>query len=300
MLTVLARILQKYQIEMGPGCNPKILEGGTLLIEGLELVFRPLHLMRIAHPATDMVLLTDEVLPLISFEEVQRHNEEGDVWMVIAGKVYDFTDFTKGKDGGHPGGKGVLLAWAGSDATAEWDFIGHSAFAQRIRDKYCIGTLDMSSEAARIRSALTKEKVKRAKVAVEGSTRKSVQSDTGGWAIATRVEQKRQSQLPVREPAVKEFTLEQVGKHNREDDCWIAIDGRVFNVTAFMLKHPGGKGSLMSVAGKDATAKFHGLHEAEILEQHAPELCVGVLRASRNATSLLLTAQSASSSKCKL
>ena len=46
---------------MGPGCNPKILEGGTLLIEGLELVFRPLHLMRIAHPATDMVLLTDEV-----------------------------------------------------------------------------------------------------------------------------------------------------------------------------------------------------------------------------------------------
>ena len=74
------------------------------------------------------------MLPLISFEEVQRHNEEGDVWMVIAGKacdhslspehygtalqsstllicvweVYDFTDFTKGKDGGHPGGKGDI------------------------------------------------------------------------------------------------------------------------------------------------------------------------------------------------
>ncbi|OLN84433.1 Cytochrome b2, mitochondrial 8 [Colletotrichum chlorophyti] len=47
-------------------------------------------------------------------EEVSRHNRLQDLWLVIDGAVYDFTDFVRE----HPGGIAVILKCAGRDATA--------------------------------------------------------------------------------------------------------------------------------------------------------------------------------------
>lgn len=33
----------------------------------------------------------------------------------------------------------------------------------------------------------------------------------------------------------------ELAKHNKPDDCWIALRGRVYNVTRYMDFHPGGK-----------------------------------------------------------
>lgn len=38
----------------------------------------------------------------------------------------------------------------------------------------------------------------------------------------------------------KEFTLEEVAKHNKKDDLWIAVKGVVMNVTDWVEEHPGG------------------------------------------------------------
>ncbi|KAG6834998.1 hypothetical protein H0H93_005701, partial [Arthromyces matolae] len=66
---------------------------------------------------------------------------------------------------------------------------------------------------------------------------------------------------------LKEFSLEEVQKHNTEGDLWIVIDSKVYDVSKFANLHPGGPNVLFaeSVAGKDATQVFFGLHRQEVL-----------------------------------
>ncbi|XP_036282422.1 fatty acid desaturase 2-like protein FADS2B isoform X8 [Pipistrellus kuhlii] len=52
-------------------------------------------------------------LNLYSWQEIQRHNQEADQWLVINRKVYDVTSWADR----HPGGHRVLHHYAGEDAT---------------------------------------------------------------------------------------------------------------------------------------------------------------------------------------
>jgi cytochrome b involved in lipid metabolism len=37
----------------------------------------------------------------------------------------------------------------------------------------------------------------------------------------------------------KTYTVEELLKHTTEEDCWLAIHGKVYNVTDFLDEHPG-------------------------------------------------------------
>jgi len=57
-------------------------------------------------------------------------------------------------------------------------------------------------------------------------------------------------------------------QHNKRDDIWMALYGKVYNVTAYMPYHPGGEKELMRVAGRDGTKLFaatHGWVNAEFM-----------------------------------
>jgi cytochrome b involved in lipid metabolism len=54
----------------------------------------------------------------------------------------------------------------------------------------------------------------------------------------------------------KSYTLDEVAKHNSESDCWLAIEGKVYDVTEFVGRHPGGK-AILNGCGKDATTLFN-------------------------------------------
>ncbi|OSX60485.1 hypothetical protein POSPLADRAFT_1183028 [Postia placenta MAD-698-R-SB12] len=66
---------------------------------------------------------------------------------------------------------------------------------------------------------------------------------------------------------MKSLTFDEVSKHNKEGDVWIVIDSKVYNISKFANMHPGGTGILYaeSIAGKDATQAFFGLHRHEVL-----------------------------------
>jgi cytochrome b involved in lipid metabolism len=53
----------------------------------------------------------------------------------------------------------------------------------------------------------------------------------------------------------KGIVMEEVIKHDNKNDCWLLIDGKVYDVTEFIGSHPGGK-AILEGCGKDATELF--------------------------------------------
>ncbi|GJD11441.1 Cytochrome b5 reductase 4 [Galdieria sulphuraria] len=54
--------------------------------------------------------------------------------------------------------------------------------------------------------------------------------------------------------------MEQVKQHNRKDDAWLVLRGKVYDVTEYIPFHPGGEAEICRAIGKDATKLFLAKH----------------------------------------
>ncbi|CEP15271.1 hypothetical protein [Parasitella parasitica] len=81
---------------------------------------------------------------------------------------------------------------------------------------------------------------------------------------------------------MKTYTFEQVQAHNKPNDCWIVIEGKVFDVTNFLSEHPGGKKVLAKMAGKDASKSFKMFHNDSIMQRVGLPMQIGIIGAAKD------------------
>ncbi|KAB5513293.1 hypothetical protein GE09DRAFT_1267342 [Coniochaeta sp. 2T2.1] len=84
-----------------------------------------------------------------------------------------------------------------------------------------------------------------------------------GWmkpSVGNEIEKiKREARTPH-----KQFTREEIEKHDSENDCWIVVDGKVYDATSVLSWHPGGKSAIMNHAGQvhqETTDDFSSIHD---------------------------------------
>lgn len=58
----------------------------------------------------------------------------------------------------------------------------------------------------------------------------------------------------------KYITNEDLKKHNKSGDLWIAIQGKVYNVSDWIKTHPGGDTVILNLVGQDVTDAFIAFH----------------------------------------
>jgi len=98
-----------------------------------------------------------------------------------------------------------------------------------------------------------------------------------GGAVAASLLRGMLSRAPASSGSLA-ISAEQVGGHSKEGDCWVILNGKVYDVTAFLPDHPGGKKAILAYAGKDASEEFNALHNPNVLVKYLPkEACLGVV-----------------------
>jgi cytochrome b5 len=69
-------------------------------------------------------------------------------------------------------------------------------------------------------------------------------------------------------PKGKTFTAAEIAKHNTEEDCWLQINGKVYNVTKYLDEHPGGPEIMLDNSGREAGEEFDDIgHSDDAMEQ---------------------------------
>ena len=63
------------------------------------------------------------------------------------------------------------------------------------------------------------------------------------------------------------ISLEELAVHNSEADCWMAIEGKVYNLSDYLPKHPTPASMLVPWCGKEAT---EGMRTKGYGRDHSP------------------------------
>ena len=64
----------------------------------------------------------------------------------------------------------------------------------------------------------------------------------------------------IKNEASTTITLADISTHNSKDSCWSTIEGKVYDLTSFIGKHPGGADAILAICGKDGSELFDGQH----------------------------------------
>lgn len=165
----------------------------------------------------------------LSLVEIAKHNTAADCWTIVGNSVYNVTNWIDV----HPGGRSVILAMCGVDATAAFTVkhgsVGHPADS------------------------------------LSGFFMGAVGSVTGNTAPAPAPSVAPQPVPTVTPPAPsgpgmngETLTVAIVGAHATAANCWTIINGNVYDLTNWVNNHPGGSSVISAICGHDGSTAFNG------------------------------------------
>jgi predicted heme/steroid binding protein len=66
------------------------------------------------------------------------------------------------------------------------------------------------------------------------------------------------------------FTTAEVAGHNTAGNCWMIVNGKVYNLTGFPSLHSGGSSAIVSRCGTDGSTTFNAMHGSGTLSALTP------------------------------
>lgn len=63
--------------------------------------------------------------------------------------------------------------------------------------------------------------------------------------------------------ATVQLTASEVSKHDSATDCWSIVQGKVYDLTSFVSRHPGGQGEIKDICGRDGSSSFLSKHSGD-------------------------------------
>lgn len=75
----------------------------------------------------------------------------------------------------------------------------------------------------------------------------------------------------------KLYDKKEAAEHNKRDDCWVVIHGKVYDVTDYLDEHPGGDDILLKATGIDASEEFDDAGHSKDAIKLMEEFCIGEL-----------------------
>ncbi|KAI9598965.1 cytochrome b5 [Syncephalis fuscata] len=73
------------------------------------------------------------------------------------------------------------------------------------------------------------------------------------------------------------ITLQEISKHNNKKNLWVALHGKVYDISNFVEEHPGGEEVLLEQAGLDCTEAFEDVGHSEEAREMLEKYFVGEL-----------------------
>lgn len=58
-------------------------------------------------------------------------------------------------------------------------------------------------------------------------------------------------------PIEERNPFSEVAKHSQQSDCWMIIEGHIYNISSYFGSHPGGDAVLEKYCGQDASVAFN-------------------------------------------
>ncbi|GAC1465877.1 MAG: bifunctional P-450/NADPH--P450 reductase [Chloroflexota bacterium] len=181
-------------------------------------------------------------LPQYDWEEILKHDKSGDFWIVFRDGIYDVSEWMYR----HPGGAEILIDAWGHDVTDLFESIGHTSEACLLTEAFKVGVLKPGSKPPI-------EVGQPIMTVPEGQKVRGPGAHQAGPKLRP---------LPAPENApddtreLPEYDWDEIVRHDKPGDYWVAMWGGVYDVSEWIYHHPGGAEVLIGTYGHDASSVF--------------------------------------------